>query len=148
MGNKSVELMVGVFVLICLVCVGYLTIKVGRMSIMGGDTYELTARFESVAGLKKGADVEIAGVDVGQVVDVKIDSEDLVAIVTLKINDAIELTDDTIASVRTSGLIGDKFIKLSPGGSDDLLNDGDTFEETESAVDIMELISKYAFGSA
>ncbi len=147
MGKQSVELIVGVFVLICMVCVGYLTIKVGQMDIMGGATYEVSARFQSVAGLKKGADVEIAGVNVGKVSSVEIDPEDLVANVVIKVDNAIALTDDTIASVRTAGLIGDKYIKLSPGGSDENLADGDEIEETESAVDIMELISKYAFGS-
>ncbi len=148
MGKQSVEIMVGVFVLVTLVCVSYLTIKVGQMDILGGDTYKLSARFQSVAGLKKGADVEIAGVGVGKVQAVSIDPVNLYADVVLKIDRAIELSDDTIASVRTAGLIGDKYIKLSPGGSDEILQDGDMIEETESALDIMELISKYAFGSA
>ncbi len=147
MGKQSVEIVVGIFVLICLVCVGYLTVKVGQMDVLGGATYSIHANFESVAGLKKGADVEIAGVGVGKVSSVTIDPVDLIANVTMKINQTIELTDDTIASVRTAGLIGDKYIKLSPGAGDALV-DGDTLEETESAIDIMELISKYAFGSA
>ena len=147
MGKQSIELVVGIFVLICLVCVAYLTVKVGQMDILGGDTYVVSAKFQSVEGLKKGADVEIAGVGVGKVSSVVIDPEDLVAVVTMQVDKGIGLSDDTIASVRTAGLIGDKYIKLSPGGSDDLLKNGDEIEETESAVDIMELISKYAFGS-
>ncbi|MBI9077675.1 MAG: outer membrane lipid asymmetry maintenance protein MlaD [Desulfatibacillum sp.] len=147
MGKQSIELMVGVFVLICLVCVAYLTVKVGQMDILGGDTYQVSARFQSVEGLKKGADVEIAGVGVGKVSSVIIDPEDLVAEVTMQVHKGIGLSEDTIASVRTAGLIGDKYIKLSPGGADEMIEDGGKIEETESAVDIMELISKYAFGS-
>lgn len=148
MGKQSVEIVVGIFVLVCLMCVGYLTVKVGRMDVLGGDTYSVTARFESVAGLKAGADVEIAGVGVGKVSSVVIDPADLVAEVTMKINKGIELSEDTIASIRTAGLIGDKYIKLSPGAEIEYIQDGGMIYETESAIDIMELISKYAFGSA
>ncbi|ACL06112.1 outer membrane lipid asymmetry maintenance protein MlaD [Desulfatibacillum aliphaticivorans] len=147
MGKQSIELVVGVFVLVCLLCVAYLTVKVGRMDVLGGDTYQVSARFQSVEGLKTGADVQIAGVGVGKVSNVIIDPMDLVAVVTLQVDKGIELTEDTIASVRTAGLIGDKYIKLTPGGADEVLQDGDQIEETESAIDIMELISKYAFGS-
>ncbi|SHK34324.1 phospholipid/cholesterol/gamma-HCH transport system substrate-binding protein [Desulfatibacillum alkenivorans DSM 16219] len=147
MGKQSIELVVGVFVLVCLLCVAYLTVKVGRMDVLGGDTYQVSARFQSVEGLKTGADVQIAGVGVGKVSNVIIDPLDLVAVVTLQVDKGIELTEDTIASVRTAGLIGDKYIKLTPGGADEVLQDGDQIEETESAIDIMELISKYAFGS-
>jgi phospholipid/cholesterol/gamma-HCH transport system substrate-binding protein len=106
----------------------------------------LNARFQSVSGLKKGAQVEIAGVPVGKVDLISLDHERQVALVKLKIEHGVVLTDDVIASVKTSGLIGDKYIKLSPGGSDTVLKAGDTIIETESALDIEELISKYAFG--
>ena len=146
MKKSSVELGVGIFVLIGLICVGYLTIQLGKMKLLGDDHYFLNARFVSVSGLKAGAKVEIAGVPVGQVESISLDSEDQVAMVRLKIQKNIVLTDDVIASVKTSGLIGDKFIKLSPGGSDVTLGPDDTITDTESALDIEELISKYAFG--
>jgi phospholipid/cholesterol/gamma-HCH transport system substrate-binding protein len=146
MKKGSVELGVGIFVIIGLICVGYLTIQLGKMKLLGDDHYFLNARFLSVSGLKAGAQVEIAGVEVGQVDSISLDPEDNVAMVRLKIQKNIVLTDDVVASVKTSGLIGDKYIKLSPGGSDDVLEPEDTITDTESALDIEELISKYAFG--
>jgi phospholipid/cholesterol/gamma-HCH transport system substrate-binding protein len=116
------------------------------MELLGDDHYFLNARFVSVSGLKAGAQVEIAGVQIGQVDSIQLDPKDHVAMVRLKIQKNIVLTDDVIASVKTSGLIGDKYIKLSPGGSDEILGPGDTITDTEPALDIEELISKYAFG--
>jgi phospholipid/cholesterol/gamma-HCH transport system substrate-binding protein len=146
MKKTSIELAVGIFVLIGLVCVGYLTIRLGKMEFFQDEHYFLKARFQSVTGLKPGANIEIAGVKVGLVDSISLDPKDQVALVQLKIKKDVVLTDDVIASVKTSGLIGDKYIKLSPGGSDEILEPGDTINDTESALDIEELISKYAFG--
>jgi phospholipid/cholesterol/gamma-HCH transport system substrate-binding protein len=146
MSKTSLELGVGIFVLIGILCVGYLTIRLGKMELLGDEHYYLNARFHSVVGLKHGAKVVIAGVKVGQVDMISLDPEEQVAIVRMKIKKEVVLTDDVIASVKTSGLIGDKYIKLSPGGSDEILADGDLITDTESALDIEELISKYAFG--
>jgi phospholipid/cholesterol/gamma-HCH transport system substrate-binding protein len=146
MKKSSLELGVGIFVLIGLLCVGYLTIRLGKMELLGNEHYFLDARFSSVAGLKAGAEVVIAGVKVGQVESISLDPEDQVAIVRMQIQEQVVLTDDVIASVKTSGLIGDKYIMLSPGGSDEILKEGDLITETESALDIEELVSKYAFG--
>ncbi len=146
MRKDTVEFGVGIFVLIGILCVGYLTVRLGKMQILGDNYYEVSARFRSVTGLKTGAQVEIAGVQVGQVDSISLDPKEQVAIVELKVRKDIELTDDVIASVKTAGLIGDKFIKLSPGGSEEILKPGDMITDTESALDIEELISKYAFG--
>jgi phospholipid/cholesterol/gamma-HCH transport system substrate-binding protein len=146
MNRSSIELGVGIFVLIGLICVGYLTIQLGKMKLLGDDHYFLNARFVSVTGLKAGAQVEIAGVPVGQVDSIVLDPKDQVAMVRLKIQKNIVLTDDVIASVKTAGLIGDKYISLTPGGSDEVLRPEDIITETEPALDIEELISKYAFG--
>ena len=146
MSKTSLELGVGIFVLIGILCVGYLTVRLGKMELLGDEHYNLNARFISVAGLKKGAQVVIAGVQVGQVTQISLDPEEQVAIVRMKIIKDVVLTDDVIASVKTSGLIGDKYIKLSPGGSDEILKDGEMITETESSLDIEELVSKYAFG--
>ena len=147
MKKNSLETSVGIFVLIGVLCIGYLAIKLGKMELIGNNNYELTARFESVSGLKAGAQVEMAGVPIGQVDSIKLDKDRQVALVKLKIQNGIILTDDVIASVKTSGLIGDKFIKMTPGGSDEILKKGDLITETESSLDIEDLISKYAFGS-
>jgi phospholipid/cholesterol/gamma-HCH transport system substrate-binding protein len=146
MRKISVETVVGIFVLAGIICVGYLTVKLGQMELLGDSYYRLNARFQSVSGLKEGAGIEIAGVPVGQVEDISLDQEQQLALVQMKIRNDVVLTDDVIASVKTAGLIGDKFIKLSPGGSDLRLHEGDEITETESAIDLEELISKYVFG--
>jgi phospholipid/cholesterol/gamma-HCH transport system substrate-binding protein len=146
MRKSSIEMAVGIFMLIGIACVGYLTIQLGKMQWIGDDFYALEARFKSAAGLKAGSQVEIAGVQVGQVDSIRFDPDRQMARVRLKIQKNIVLTDDVIASVKTSGLIGDRYIKLTPGGSDMVLKPGDQITETESAIDFEELISKYVFG--
>lgn len=146
MRKASVEMAVGFFVVLGIICVGYLTIRLGKMQLVGGDHYPLNARFESVSGLRAGAQVEMAGVRVGQVDAISLDAESQTALVKMKIDRQVVLTDDVIASIKTSGLIGDKYINLSPGGSEEILSPGDLITETESPLDIEELVSKYVFG--
>jgi phospholipid/cholesterol/gamma-HCH transport system substrate-binding protein len=146
MKKYSMETIVGIFVFIGLICVGYLTIKLGKMELIGGDNYILYARFNSVSGLKTDSSVELAGVEIGRVSKIGLDSEKQMALVTLKIHKDVQITDDAIASIKTSGMIGDKFVRITPGGSDIILRPGGTITETESAIDLEELISKYIFG--
>lgn len=145
MKKKSIETSVGIFFLLGLICVGYLTVKLGKMDLISDNSYTAKAKFKSVSGLKQGSQVEMAGVKIGAIDSISLDKDDR-ALVKMKINKGIVLTDDVIASVKTSGLIGDKYISISPGGSDTILKSGDTITETESAIDIEELISKYVFG--
>ncbi len=146
MKKYSRETSVGIFVLVGLLCVGYLTVKLGRMELLSDKGYTVHARFSSITGLRVGAEVEIAGVPVGRVAAITLAPDRPVAMVSLRMKEGVHLTDDVIASVKTSGLIGDKYIKLSPGGSEDQLGEGDEITETESAIDIESLISKYVFG--
>ena len=146
MRQSSIELGVGVFVLLGIICVGYLTLRLGEVEILGDKYYLLNARFTSVTGLKVGAQVEIAGVQVGQVDAIVLEPKDLVAMVRLKIKEGLNLSDDVIASIKSAGLLGDKYIQLSPGGGDRILKPGEMIIETEPALDIEALISKYAFG--
>ncbi len=146
MSEKTIETAVGIFVVIGLICVGYLTIKLGKMQWFGDDTYPVYARFQSVSGLKPGAFVEMAGVQIGQVESITLDQDEKVALVKIKIKKGVVLEEDVIASVTTAGLIGDKYINITPGGSDQFLKPGDMITETESAVNLEELISKYVFG--
>ena len=146
MKRDNIELGVGVFVLLGLLAVGYMAVKLGKVDFMGDNTYLLKARFQSVSGLKTDARVEVAGVAVGKVAAIHLDSETMAAMVDLKIRQDLKLTVDTIASVRTSGLIGDKFVKLSPGGMPTNLAPGETITDTESPLEIEELIGKYVFG--
>lgn len=146
--SKYRETAVGIFVLVGLLCVAYLTIKLGRMEFFSDEGFNLSARFDSASGLRAGADVELAGVPVGRVVAIRLDPNPLTsqAIVDMKLNTNLHLSEDSIASIKTSGLIGDKYISLSRGGSDEELAAGATMTETESPMDLESLIAKYAFG--
>jgi phospholipid/cholesterol/gamma-HCH transport system substrate-binding protein len=146
MKQSSIDLGVGFFVVLGMICVGYLTFRLGEVELMGDKYYSLNARFKSVTGLKTGAQVEIAGVQVGQVEAISLEPKEQVAMVSFRIRDGIQLSEDVIASVKTAGLLGDKYIQLSPGGSAKILKPGEVILETEPALDIEALISKYAFG--
>ncbi|HKA31610.1 MAG TPA: outer membrane lipid asymmetry maintenance protein MlaD [Candidatus Binatia bacterium] len=144
MNHTRTEIAVGVFVLIGIICLGYLAIRLGKLEVLGNTGYILYADFVSVAGLKPGDPIEIAGVRVGRVETLSLAGEK--ARLGLRINDSVKLSDDTIASVRSRGLIGDKFILLSPGGSDKMLANGTRITETESPPDLTEVIGKYIGG--
>lgn len=145
MKKGMVEFYVGIFMIIGIVCSAYLIIELGGVKIVNKDDYRLYAYFSSVAGLKKGAGIEMAGVEIGKVVDITLDTERLLAKVELGIHEKIKLAEDVMASVKTSGVIGDKYINLSPGGSETQLESGETIFNTESAIDIEALVSKYIF---
>ena len=147
MKRATVETSVGIFVLIGILCLAYLSIKLGKVELFGGDSYEVSAQFDSVSGLKSGASVEIAGVEVGRVDRIILDTKSgSQAKIYLRLQSGVKLSDDVIASVRTRGIIGDKFILLKPGGSDRILANGARIRDTESAVDLEEMVSKYIHG--
>lgn len=147
MKNVSLDTAVGVFVLVGVLCLSYLSVRLGKVELFGGDHYRVAAVFDSVSGLKPGAFVEMAGVQVGSVEKIVLDAKQQGrARVTIRIRDDLKLSEDVIASVRTRGIIGDKFILLRPGGSELALPAGGTIRETESAVDLEELLSKYIHG--
>lgn len=147
MKHCKLELLVGIFVLLGIAAIGYLTIKLGSGSLIGGDTYVIEARFTNAGGLNKGSSVLMAGVFVGRVDAVWIDPVDYTAIATLRIGSNLQLPTDTIASIKTTGLIGDKHISLAPGADETYLEAGNRITMTESAVDLESLIGKMAFGS-
>jgi len=140
------ETAVGFFVLIGLLCVGYLTIKLGRMELLSDVGYRVVARFSSVTGLRVGADVEIAGVPVGRVASIELAKDSPAALVVLRLPPHLRLSEDTIAAIKTSGLIGDKYVSLAPGGSPDMIEQGGEIRETQAVIDIESLIGKFAFG--
>lgn len=147
MNMAKLEMAVGAFMIVGILCLGYLSINLGKVELLGGDYYTVSAGFDSVSGLKPGARVEVAGVEIGKVDRITLDpkSGDQ-ALAYLKIKSGVNISDDVIASVRTSGIIGDKFIKLKPGGSETFLKNKDKIRETESAIDIEELVSKFIHG--
>jgi phospholipid/cholesterol/gamma-HCH transport system substrate-binding protein len=143
MKNITIETGVGIFLLAGLLCVGYLSITLGDVDIFGTRQYPVTARFANVSGLKAGAPVEIAGVSVGKVSTIHL--EDYEASVELLIDPEVKLQEDVIASIRTQGIIGDKYVKIKTGGSEMLIEEGGEILETESAIELEELVSKYIF---
>ena len=144
MGKTKLELIVGLFVLAGILALGYLSIKLGKLELIGGDVYEVVAQFNTASGLKPGSSVEIAGVEVGRVRTITL-QEDRAA-VALAVNNSVKLYTDTIASIKTRGIIGEKFLALSPGGGGDPLKPGDTIRDTESGLDLEELVSQYVHG--
>jgi phospholipid/cholesterol/gamma-HCH transport system substrate-binding protein len=146
MKKYSTETVVGIFVVLGLLCVAYMTVKLGKVSLFGDDYYPLQARFASVSGLRVGNPVEMGGIEVGRVEHMSIDQDKQMAVVELKIIKDIKIFDDASASIKTAGLIGDKYVKIDPGGSGNLLKPGGAITETNSPIDVEDLISKYAFG--
>ena len=143
---SQLELFVGAFVLAGLLAIAYLAVKIGGGVFLGPDTYTIKASFANSEGLAEGSSVDIAGVHVGRVHRVTLNST-FAAIVEMRLDENIHLPSDTIASIKTSGLIGDKFVSLSPGSETDVIPPGGTIVDTESAVDLESLISRFAFGS-
>ena len=147
MKKFNVEIAVGVFMVTGFLCFAYISVKLGDINLFGKNTYAVKARFNSVSGLKEGAPIEIAGVQVGKVFRIDLDPEDYEAVVHMQLDKGLRLQEDSIASIRTAGLIGDKYVKISHGGLDELIEEGGELFETESAVSLEELISKYIFNS-
>ncbi len=145
MKRFDIEFMVGVFVVLGILALGYISVRLGNLDIFNKEGYRVYAEFERVGGLKPGASVEIAGVTVGRVKSVEL-TDDFTALVELALKSNVRLQEDAIASVKTKGLIGEKFIEITPGGAEETIPNGGRIQETESAVDLEELISKFVFG--
>jgi phospholipid/cholesterol/gamma-HCH transport system substrate-binding protein len=146
MKKYSIETAVGIFVVIGLICVGYMTVKLGKVSLFGEDTYPLYARFASVSGLRVGSAVEIYGIEVGSVTSLSIDPERQMWVVGIKINKKTKVYDDAAATIKSAGLIGDKYVKIDPGGAGVVLKPQGIITQTSVPADVEDLIGKYAFG--
>jgi len=143
MKKINIETGVGILLIAGLLCLGYLSVSLGDVNLFGTDQYPVKAHFANISGLKEGATVEIAGVTVGKVS--KINLEDYEALVEILIDPEVKLQEDSIASIRTQGIIGDKYIKINPGGAEEHIEPGGEIIETESTIDIEELVGKYIF---
>ncbi len=147
MKNINTELIIGLFMIAGFLAFGYLSLQMGEFSIFDLEkNYSLEAEFDNVSGLKVGAGIDIAGVNIGKVSRVGLGEQGL-ARVTMLINQDIKITTDAIASIRTQGLIGDKYIKIIQGADEEMLGEGGVIFDTESAIDFEELVSKYIFQS-
>jgi len=146
MKKYSMETTVGLFVVIGLLCVGYMAVKLGKVSLLGSDYYSLSAKFTSVSGLRVNSAIEMFGIEIGRVERLDVNQVEQTAVAVMKIRKDTKIYDDAIASIRTAGLIGDRYISIAPGGSGEALKPGGMIRETESPTDIADLIGKYAFG--
>jgi phospholipid/cholesterol/gamma-HCH transport system substrate-binding protein len=144
MKKFDLELAVGLFIIAGILCLGYLSIKLGKIEVVGKKGYEIYGVFSNVGGLKVGESVEIAGVNVGRVTSIALDNYQ--AHVVLNFPKGLKVQEDAIASVKTRGLIGEKYIEITPGGSEEIIKPGGRIQETQSAVDMEGLISKFVFG--
>jgi phospholipid/cholesterol/gamma-HCH transport system substrate-binding protein len=144
MKRFNLETAVGLFVVLGLLALGYLSVKLGRIGLGTGNTYALTAVFPTVAGLRVGAAVEIAGVSIGRVEGISL--HDYEAVVTMRLDRHVQLQEDAIASIRTRGLVGEKFIRITPGGSDRVIPPGGRLREVETPLDFEDLIGRFIQG--
>jgi phospholipid/cholesterol/gamma-HCH transport system substrate-binding protein len=144
MERTRVNMAVGIFLVLGILALGYLSIKLGRVSLFGGGGYLVSADFPSSAGLKIGANVEIAGVPVGRVESISLKNDQ--AHLVLRMQPQVKISEDAIVAIKTKGLLGEKYLNISPGGSDRMVPPNGRLTEVQPPVDLEELISKYVFG--
>jgi phospholipid/cholesterol/gamma-HCH transport system substrate-binding protein len=149
MGRKSIETLVGLFVLIGALAVIFLALKAANLaSFTSGSTYNVKASFDNIGGLKVRAPVRSAGVTVGRVVAITLDAKTYRGVVTLEINKGIDFPTDSSAKILTAGLLGDQYIGLEPGGDEKVLQPGDSIQLTQSAIVLENLIGQLLFKGA
>lgn len=149
MGRKSIEILVGFFVLLGMLGLVFLALKAANLgSVGGGDTYTLKANFDNIGGLKVRAPVRTAGVTVGRVTDIELDGKTYQGRVTMEVARSYQFPKDSAAKILTAGLLGDQYIGLEPGGDDANLSPGDTVPQTQSAVVLENLIGQFLSGKA
>lgn len=144
MRRLDIELAVGLFIIVGMICLAYLSIKLGKMEVLGREGYEIYAIFSDTGGLRAGASVEIAGVEVGRVKEVAL--ADYQARIVMHLSKGVEIQEDAIASIKTKGLIGQKYVVITPGGAEEIIPPDGRLRETQPAVGIEDLISQFVFG--
>jgi phospholipid/cholesterol/gamma-HCH transport system substrate-binding protein len=144
MKKFDTELFVGLFMIAGIICLGYLSVKIARSEILGTKGYEVYALFSNSGGLKNGSSITIAGVEVGRIRSISL--YDYQARIVMRLQEGVKIQEDAIAAVKTKGLIGEKFIEITPGASDKIIPSGGRIRETLPAVDLEQLISKFVFG--
>ncbi len=149
MTRNTLDLWVGIFVAVGIGAILFLALKVGNlMTFTSTPGYRLEAQFDNIGGLKMRAPVKAAGVVVGRVESVRLDKSTYRAVVTMRIDRGFEFTSDTIASILTSGLLGEVYIGLDAGGDTRMLENGGVIKTTQSAVVLEKLIGQFLFGKA
>jgi len=141
---RRIEIVVGAFVLLGIITIAGMALQLGKIGGLGEKGYLLTATFGDVGGVREGSDVMLAGVVIGRVKQVELIDSDK-AKLEMQIHDGVELTTDAIASIRTKGIIGERFVRINQGADEEVLQPGEAFDDTESAINIEDLVSKYIF---
>jgi len=141
---RRIEVSVGLFVFLGLLAIGWMALQIGQVGGLGQSGYTLTANFDDAGGVRTGSDIMMAGVIIGRVDRVMLTDNDHATMI-LRIHDQVKITSDAFASVRTKGIIGDRYIRITQGMDESMLEPADEIEETESAINIEDLISKYIF---
>lgn len=136
----TAEFFVGIFFLVGLLCFGYLSINLAKIRLFKTGVYRVIAEFDNISGLNVGTPVEIAGVPIGEVVDISLDKAS--AKVTFEVRDNVQLHSDDVAAVRSRGIIGERYIKIVPGGSEEILKNGGQLSDTESVIELEDIIGK------
>jgi phospholipid/cholesterol/gamma-HCH transport system substrate-binding protein len=144
MRKFNIEFFVGVFLLIGILCLAYLSVRFARLEVLGSNGYEISALFSNCGGLKTGGSVMVAGVEIGRVRSISLDK--FKANVVMSISPTVKIPDDSMASIKTKGLIGEKFVEVSPGPGEEHLGPGGTIQDTEPAMDIERLVSQFIHG--
>jgi phospholipid/cholesterol/gamma-HCH transport system substrate-binding protein len=142
--RKRLEFSVGIFLIIGVACLGYLALTLGNLGF-GGNNYSVLASFSTVSGLKARSQVMMAGVVIGEVQRIQL--KDAHAEITMGINKNVKIEEDSIATIKTMGIIGDKYVSITPGASDTYIQNGGKIRETQPPLDIESLISKFIFGN-
>ena len=150
MNKKTKEIMVGLFVVLGALALLFLALKAANLASFtgGGNSYTVQARFENIGGLKARAPVRSAGVNVGRITSITLDRVTFQGVVTMDINADVTFPKDSSAKILTSGLLGDQYIGLEPGGSEQNLATGDVITQTQSAVVLENLIGQFLFSRA
>ena len=148
--TRQMEILVGAFMATGFVALFFLAMQVSNLgTVNSGDSYQVLARFDNIGGLKVKSPVTMAGVEVGRVLDIYYDAKDFRAVVVLGIYDDFnEIPDDTFAKILTAGLLGEQYVGLDPGGSEDVLKEGSEIAVTQSALVLEEVIGQFIYGKA
>jgi len=138
--SRTTQLLVGIFAVLGIAAMAFLSLRLGKVELFAPPSYRIYADFDNIAGLKDGADIEIAGVQVGKVVGIALNQER--ARVTMRLDNGVKVDEDAVAAVRTRGIIGDKYIAISPGAGEKYVADSGTLRQTESSFVLEDAIGQ------
>lgn len=144
--SRTTQLVVGIFAALGIAAMAFLSFRLGKVELFTPPSYRIYANFDNIAGLKDGADIEIAGVEVGKVVGIALNQDR--ARITMRLDRGVKVDEDAVAAIRTRGIIGDKYVAISPGAGEKYVGDGGTLRQTESSFVLEDAIGQLLSGSS